>query len=233
VNEPTIRRVHDVDLIVEPWSWRFALDRQADIAAHFEARRAHARNGIWNGRVLLMHRCGFDDGVLRGACFETDFADYLAWRDWDCPDAGIVNCFAMGALRGSDGAFLLGVMGPHTANAGRVYFPAGTPDPDDIVAGRLDLAGSVLRELEEETGLGPTDVSPGEGWHAVATGPRLAMMRILRIGQPAEFVRTRILDHLARSPQPELADIRIVRNPSDLDAAMPNFVTAFLHEMWR
>ena len=41
-------------------------------------------------------------------------------------------------------------------------------------------------------------------------------------------LRARILDHLAREKQPELADIRIVRGTSDFTAAMPRFVTAFL-----
>jgi hypothetical protein len=35
----------------------------------------------------------------------------------------------MAALRGADGAFLLGEMAPHTTNGGQIYFLAGTPDP--------------------------------------------------------------------------------------------------------
>ena len=61
----------------------------------------------------------------------------------------------MGALRASDGAYLLGVMGPQTVNAGKVYFPAGVPDLDDIVDDRVDLARNVRREMAEETGLRP------------------------------------------------------------------------------
>ena len=63
----------------------------------------------------------------------------------------------MGALRASDGAYLLGVMGPQTVNAGKIYFPAGVPDLDDIVGDRVDLARNVRREVAEETGLGPDD----------------------------------------------------------------------------
>ena len=56
----------------------------------------------------------------------------IAWRDWGFPDRAVRNCFSAGAIRASDGAFVLGVMGAQTANAGKIYFPAGTPDPSDV-----------------------------------------------------------------------------------------------------
>lgn len=233
MSEVTIREVHELDLVVEPWSWSFSHDRRADIAANFAVRRARAGDGIWNGRVLLMHRREFVGGVLRGAYFETDFADFLAWRDWGCPDVGVSNCFATGALRSQDGAYLLGVMGARTANAGRIYFPGGTPDRNDVAAGRVDLGASLLREMREETGLEPTDFVAEPAWHAVTIGPRIALIRVLDVAQPAAALRERIRAFLVRDAQPELADIRIVRGRAELDAAMPDFVTAFLERMWR
>ncbi len=101
----------------------------------------------------MLHRGAFEGDVFRGAYLETRFSRFIAWRDFGFPDRTMRNCFAMAALRAADGAFLLGVMGAHTANAGKVYFPAGTPDLDDVVGDRVDLAGSVARELGEETGL--------------------------------------------------------------------------------
>ena len=84
----------------------------------------------------------------------------------------------MGALRGSDGAFICGVMADHTANAGRVYFAAGTPDRSDLRAdGTVDLAGSLTRELIEETGLHESDYIVSDEWIVVQRWPTVAMMR--------------------------------------------------------
>ena len=118
-----------------------------------EAQRANPQ--LWNGRVLLGRHPVFAGSHLTAGYFETDFASFLAWRDWGFPDRDVFNGFGMGALRCADGAFVLGEMGQHTSNAGRIYFPSGTPDLDDVRDGALDISGSVARELEEETGLVP------------------------------------------------------------------------------
>jgi 8-oxo-dGTP pyrophosphatase MutT (NUDIX family) len=172
------------------------------------------------------------NGTLRGMYFEVGFAEFLAWRDWDFPDPAVVNCFAMGAVRASDGAYLLGVMSDHTANPGRIYFPAGTPDPDDVRGETVDLLGNVMRELAEETGLTAADVSAAPGWHAVVDAPRVALMKRIDVPHPASEVRTMMLRHLASETQPELRDVRIVRSAADLDSGMPRFVTAYLVHMW-
>jgi 8-oxo-dGTP pyrophosphatase MutT (NUDIX family) len=224
---PQVIPINRVAFAFEPRPWPFAEAYRVEIAAHFAERRAQ-RPQIWNGRVVLARRCRLAEASLVGSCFETDFASFLAWRDWGFPDADATNVFAMGALRGSDGAFLLGVMGPHTANAGRVYFPAGTPEPEDVADGALDLAANVAREVAEETGLTAQDYIAEAGWHAVPTGARLALMKVLAADAPAAELQRRMRAHIARDTHPELADIRIVRGPADFEDTMPPFVTAFL-----
>src|SRR5215467_6167153 len=123
-----IHRVTALDLKVESWAWPFAEERRVEIDAHFTERKRE-RPKIWNGRVLLARNADFADGRLSSSYFETDFASMLAWRDWGFPDRSVFNGFGMGALRSADGAFVLGEMAPHTSNAGRIYFAAGTPDP--------------------------------------------------------------------------------------------------------
>jgi 8-oxo-dGTP pyrophosphatase MutT (NUDIX family) len=224
---PVIHRVSVLDLVVEPWTWPFAEMRRAEIAAHF-AGKQRERPAMWNGRVLFGRNPVFAGDRFSGSYFETDFANFLAWRDWGFPDSTVFNGFGMGALRCADGAFVLGEMGQHTSNAGRIYFPSGTPDLDDIREGRVDISGSVARELEEETGLAPGEYESDPYWHCVYTGPAVAMMRILRVDMPGEALRKRIERNLAAQRQPELSAIHLVRGTNDLNSAMPRFVTAFI-----
>jgi 8-oxo-dGTP pyrophosphatase MutT (NUDIX family) len=226
---PVIHRVTSLDLKVLPWSWPFAKARRAEIGAHFAAEQ-RKRPGIWNGRVLLGRNAAFADGRLTADYFEVDFASFLTWRDWGFPDTSVFNGFGMGALRASDGAFVLGEMAEHTANAGRIYFPSGTPDPGDIRDGRLDIAGSVARELEEETGLTPADYRNGSCWDCVVSGVSIAMMRRLHVDMPGDELRARIEANLARQRHPELARIHLVRSRDDFTATMPRFVTAYLEQ---
>jgi 8-oxo-dGTP pyrophosphatase MutT (NUDIX family) len=226
----SVRELNRLDLIYAPEPWPFAAERRSEIDAHFEHARRE-RPGIWNGQVLLMYRHRFEDGALEGAFLQTDFASFMAWRDWGFPETGVINCFSMAALRASDGGWIMGVMGPQTSAGGKIYFPAGTPDPGDVVDGIVDLAGSVIREVGEETGLGVDDFAEQNGWYCVVDGSRIALMRVLQARDPAETLRRRILKYLARETTPELADIRIVRSRRDFDPMMPRFVTTFLDRM--
>jgi hypothetical protein len=224
---PVIHRVTTLDLAVKPWSWPFAQARRVDIHAYF-AEKQREKPELWNGRVLLGREPIFSGGRFSASYFETDFASFLAWRDWGFPDKDVFNGFGMGALLSRDGAFALGEMGQHTANAGRIYFPSGTPDLDDVRGSALDIEGSVAREVEEETGLAPADYRPAAHWDCVFTGPAVAMIRVLRVDMPGEALQARIEASLARQPQPELAAIHLVRGTGDLTAAMPRFVAAFI-----
>jgi 8-oxo-dGTP pyrophosphatase MutT (NUDIX family) len=108
--------------------------------------------------------------------------------------------------------------------------PAGTPEPRDVRPDQtVDLAGSVLRELTEETGLTATDVDQTDRWVAVFAGARTALMREVCVPREAEAARADILAFLAGDAEPELCDICIVRSPDDIDiSAMPPFMQAYL-----
>ncbi len=214
--------------------WPFAETRAERIADHWRTRVAKQPR-LYNGRVLLLgrHMIGADrrGTTLSGEYFETDFAAFLAWRDFGFPDPTVANAFSMAALVGADGAFLLGEMAAHTANAGATYFPAGTPDPNDVFDGKVDLAASALRELEEETGIAADAVACDPGWTVVYTPPRIACLKLMRLAEPADAVKARIEAFLAADPEAELSGMRIVRGPADIDRAhAPGFIVDFLDD---
>ena len=230
--DPSIFHVDRLELTFAPKPWAFAIERRAEIDAYF-AGLQREKPALWNGRVLLLHSQVLAEGVLRGGYLETDYASLAAWCHWGRPHAGVHDCFGAAALVCADGAVLLGVMGEHTANAGYIYFPCGTPDPDDIVGGKVDLEFSVRRELKEETGLDVAEFTAEPGWTIVADGALIVAIKVLHSPLSAEALRARILEWLAHERQPELSDIRIVRGPGDFDPKMQAFVRAFLEHRWR
>jgi 8-oxo-dGTP pyrophosphatase MutT (NUDIX family) len=236
--KPGPSRIETVDTIHyrhEPQPWSFAHAQSAEIDAHW-SKLAGRNPHLFNGRVYMMHSYAIAEEtgrlVLRGACMEVEYKAFLSWRDFGFPDGDVINCFAMGALLSADGAFMLGRMGDHTANAGQIYFPAGTPDPSDLVGSHVDLDGNILRELAEETGLQADEVAPDPSWTLVFEGQKLACMKILRSALSAAEIEARFWAFIAQEEQPELTGLHAVFSPADLDEArMPAFTLRYLRHV--
>jgi 8-oxo-dGTP pyrophosphatase MutT (NUDIX family) len=222
-------RVTKFHLTVSDARWAFADERRAEIAAYF-AKVREANPAVWNGRVLLCRNPRAEGDVYRADYFETDFASFLAWRDWGFPDTSVFNCSGGGALRSADGAFVLGRMSAHTVNAGGIFFPSGTPDPDDVAGGQVDLAGSVAREMEEEVGLKPSDYQASEGWTVARSGQIVACLRALTSPLAAVALKQRIEAFLRSETAPELSGVKLVRSRADFEPMMPPLITAFLQD---
>jgi 8-oxo-dGTP pyrophosphatase MutT (NUDIX family) len=232
---PPVRLVEvaELDFDLEQTPWPFATLHAASIAAHWNELRK-AKPAIYNGRVLLMGRRELApraDGELRlsGAFFETPYADFVAWRAFGHPGERVDNCFSMAALRSADGAFLLGEMAPHTMNGGQIYFPAGTPDPEDVFDGKVDFDASARRELLEETGLEAEEAATSPGWTVIFAPQRIACMKLMTLPVAADEAKERIEAFLALDPHSEFSRVHIVRGPDDIDEERtPAFVATYL-----
>lgn len=228
----SFRRVDALDCRLVRRPWPFAATRKDDIARHWQGLQAQ-RPRLFDGRVLLACRETEEtEGrtrLHRSEWFETTYSSFLAWRDFGFPDRQVRNGFAMAALHGSDGGYVLARMGEHTANPRRIYFACGTPDPDDLRGETLDLEGSALRELAEETSLSPAEFVVEPGWTLVDAGPRLAFMKPVRVDLPAQELAHEIEGRLKSQADPELAGMCVVASRADLRPdMMPDFILAYL-----
>jgi hypothetical protein len=224
--------VDDVESVHHQRAWAFAQERADEIDAHWR-KLCSERSGVFDGRVLVVDRWSIEQRagkrVLVTRHFATNFRNFVAMRDWGFPDPQVRNCFAAAALVSRDGDWVLGEMSARTANAGRVYFPCGTPDMDDVKGAQVDLAGSVLRELQEETGIAPHEVCVEPGWTIIFESGRIACMKIVRSPLTTDALAARVRGFLAAEKDAELSGVHIVRSRADLKpGAMPPFILAFL-----
>jgi 8-oxo-dGTP pyrophosphatase MutT (NUDIX family) len=226
MSNTAVYSIDRVELNFVPWSWPFAVEHREDIDNYFAQQQRHNPT-LWNGRVLLSRKLLPADGALGGILFETDYASLLASLEWGIVGESVKVCFAAAALIAADGAFMVGHMAAHTRNAGQILFPSGSLDPADVSDGKLDIYSSVLRELEEETGLSTEDFDPVPGWIVVFVGPHVPSVKVMRAKHTAEPLAKRIGANLADQGQAKFSAIQIVRNRSDLDRRMPTWMHAF------
>lgn len=197
------------------------------IAACWE-RALAVRPKMFDGRVLLGEEVKLRDGALHVAFREVSFATLVWLRTLPRDDLRLLNVFGAAAVVSSDGAALLGRMAPHTANAGEIYFPCGTPDLEDVSNGVVDLEGSLIRELCEETGLAAPLVRPTEKAFVVFDGRIVAFIRRIETALDSAALAAAVRARLADESEPELDGVVLARSVADLPATAPDFVRAAL-----
>jgi 8-oxo-dGTP pyrophosphatase MutT (NUDIX family) len=214
-----------LDLRLHSGSWSFAEAEKSRIAEHWR-KLADANPRIWNGDVLICAGAEVANSVLTGRFIKTDYASFVAWRDWGWPDKTVCNVFGSAIVHTADNALLYGRMASHTLNAGKIYPPGGSLEMKDVATdGRVDVMGSLIRELMEETGLDAADAERGE-LLAVFDGPRLSVAQVFRFAQPAEVLAEEVRRYLHDGHEDELSDIEIVRASSQFDSTMPAYAVA-------
>lgn len=225
------RHIRHIDATIEDRTWPYAETHAQAIEAAW-ARVREATPALFDGEVLVIAERRVNDDRFEAVYRPVRYSQFLHYMRHGEADGMTRNGFALAGLTSAEGALMMGVMGGHTANAGKVYFPGGTPDLSDVVDGRLDLEGSARRELEEETGLSPEEITAEAGFWMTEDDKRTAFIKVMRSALPADALRARILDALAGQAEPELSDIHIVRGPGDLlPERMPAFQLAYA-EWW-
>lgn len=217
--------ISSVDLRLHAGSWSFAEAEKLRITEHWR-KLADANPRIWNGDVLICAETRITDAMLTGRFIKTDYASFVAWRDWGWPDKSVSNVFGSAIVHTADNALLYGRMASHTLNAGKIYPPGGSLEMKDVSAdGRVNVMGSLIRELDEETGLKAADAEQAE-LLAVFDGPRLSVAQVFRFAQPADVLAKEVRHYLRSGHEDELSAIEIVRASSQFDSTMPAYAVA-------
>ncbi|MGE3829759.1 MAG: NUDIX hydrolase [Parvibaculaceae bacterium] len=217
-----IESIDRVDLRLIKGKWAFAESEKARVAAHWQSL-AEKNPRIWNGEVLICHHAEIVDRAFVGRFHLTDYASFVAWRDWGNPGPPVYNCFGSAVVRSREGALLYGRMAAHTLNPGKVYPPGGSLELNDVKAdGSVDVLGSIVRELREETGLEASQAQDG-GLLLVPDGPRISVAKVLQFDRPAQTLAGQVDDYLASQQDDELAGIEVVTSRDQIDARMPGY----------
>lgn len=195
------------------------------------SRALAVKPALFDGTVLIAEDLAFAGGRLSATLRPIPFSAFLAWRDWGYPVGGLTHLSAAAAIVSADGAVLLGRMGAHTANAGRTYLVGGTPDLSDVgPGGRVDLVATAARELLEETGL--SSAACAADVLVVRDPPRAVVVAVHRFAASAEEIAARVRAFLAADPEPELADVVVIRSLAEIDpAAVPATTRAILERL--
>ena len=143
-------------------------------------RCSTARCRCWHGSPIATER-------LEGACHTIRFATFLYWRKTR-PWPGAEHAFAHAIPVTSDGALIAIRMGRRTANPGKVYFAAGSFDPQDFPGGKVDVDLNMAREVAEETGLDIAGLPRDPHYHALSGANGTVIVRRYFLPQPADAV---------------------------------------------
>ena len=211
-----------IEVLLDPGPHPFEVENAAAIDANW--RLEHEANPhLFDGTMVLLSELKLTpEGVLSGRCHAVRFATMLYWRrNKGSPD--IEHCYAHAALVSADGALVAIRMGPHTANPGRVYFAAGSFEPDDFIDGEVDATGNMHREVLEETGLDIAGARREDRYHLFSQDGSTVIFRRYWLGEDAATLARRVTDFVADEPEPEIEGPVVISSADDLpEGTMPH-----------
>ncbi len=211
--------VDRIDVVLDPAQHPFERGKEEAIAENWRQEVA-AKPALFDGTVVLLSELGYDEGRLFGRCHAVGYSTFLYWRKDRVGTAA--HAFAHPMLVSSDNALIAIRMAAHTVNSGRVYFAAGSFEPEDFPDGRVDAHGNMAREVMEETGLDISAVRRGDRHYALATDRGTVIFRRYFLSETADEIALRIHEFIAGEAQPEIEEPVVIRHAGDLpEGLMP------------
>lgn len=218
--------VKSVDVRLLPGLHPYTAENEAAIAANWLEEKA-ANPALFDGEVILLSELAYRDGGLVGTCHMSRFSSFLYWRK-NRDKSAAEHAFAHAAVVSSDNALVAIRMGPQTANAGRVYFAAGSFEPADFRDGQVDIPSNMRREVGEETGIDLDAASRVDGYHLFSENGATVIFRCYRFDRTADEMGQAISDFVARQAEPEIEGPVIIRGADPMPAGIMPHMAAIV-----
>ena len=208
--EDTIFAIDGVDIAVLPGPHPFHAEQSQAAADNWE-REIAANPALFDGQMVFLRQLQLRDGVLQAAAHMVPFSTFMWWRRQP-GGAGGIHLFGWAILISSDNAIIAIRMGAQTANPGQVYCAAGSLDAHDVIDGRCDLEGNMVREVREETGLDLAQARPVSGLHALHRDRRFTVFRFFRFERTAAALLADIAAHMQVDEEKEIDGAVAIRS---------------------
>ncbi|RCS25879.1 NUDIX hydrolase [Phyllobacterium salinisoli] len=225
IPENTVVSIDRVEVRVVPGVLDYAIGNKAAIEQNWRNELA-ANPGLFNGELYLAPKAYIENGVLHAGFIRSRYETLLFWRR-DPRMFRPWHIFSVGVVVSADNRLIAARMAMHNASGGRIYFPAGSIDDNDIADGMVDYDANNRREVQEETGLDLSHARPEAKIHLVTGNRSIALFRRYRFVDDAATLICRIREHLAGQDDPELDQIIEVSGPGQMGEATPSYVRAF------
>jgi 8-oxo-dGTP pyrophosphatase MutT (NUDIX family) len=232
-DETRVFTVERVSLQVSEGPWAFAESHAADINAHWQ-RRLHESPNFFNGTVHILADYTLSGrALLTGRFLRTDFKSFLYWRETGWQDRSVMDAFGSALILSAEGDVLLGRQRAGNLNAGLCYPPGGFIDPRDVGPdGVIDIEGSVLREITEETGLDARVLRRSGGYVVTLAGPSISIAVPWQSHLSGPALLDEVSRFIAADPDGELSSV-VLTAPGEASAAlaMPDYARALLRDL--
>lgn len=225
VKENTIYMIDRVDVRVLPGALSYSETNSQAIAANWQKAVA-ANPTLFDGEIYLAPQAHLNEGVLEAGFRRTSFATLMYWRD-DRTSERPWHIFGVGVIVSAQGHLIAARMSAHNAVAGRIYFPAGSIDDNDIVGDRVDYETNTAREVREETGMDLGKARAESKIHLVSADGSIALFRRYYFDLSTQEILQQIEANLAAQAQPELSEIIPITKAGMMGQATPSYVRAF------
>jgi len=210
--------VEEVAVTLEPAPHPLETGKATEIDVNWR-REISVKPALFDGTVVLLSELSWRSGRLSGRCHAVRYATFLYWRR-NRKIKGAGHAFAHAMLVAADDALVAIRMAAHTVNAGKVYFAAGSFEPEDFPGGRVDLHRNMAREVLEETGIDIGAARRGRRHHVLATAQGTVIFRRYHLDVGADEIADRISRFAAGDEAAEIEGPVIIRRGESLPTGL-------------